>query len=844
MDKNTEINMGEAASAYAKGGYAIFPVHTIRDNKCTCGQAKSCKPAKHPIGSLVPRGVLDATADQSTIKSWWRQVPDANIGIATGKPSNLVVLDVDGEAGEATLADLEKQHGQLPPTWQVKTGKGRHLYFLYPKDVAKVKSVARAKLGVDVRADGGYVLGAPSLHQSGKRYAVVNNAAIADCPTWVVDYANGTPKGSLPPANAGRFALNAFEGKSPPSIIAADPMKDNLSDGIRTQTAAIPFTAQEEARLRSALAYIPPKERDTWRDVGFALQSLGWGDTGYDIWTDWSGSCPEKYDGTDQIKTWESFDRPYDGPRITVATIFYMAAQRGWRDETQTLDFHTDLGNARHLVARHGQNIRYIPEWNKWIIWRDDRWDIDTDGAIMRLAKETVEARFSEAVQLAPGGERDALLKHAIKSQAEARLKAMVSLAESEASVVVAAKMLDADRWLLGVQNGVIELKTGSFRSNRREDLITKFANVVFDPNAQCPEWLKFLDVVMGGDASLQDYLQRVSGYMLTGMVSEEVMFVLYGTGNNGKSTYRETLHALFGDYALAADAGLLTERKKAGGATEEIARLKGRRFVAVNETAENDHLNEARIKFITSQDTITARNLYGHLFDFFPSHKTSLTTNHEPIVRGTDEGIWRRVQLIPFTVTILKSTVEKDFRDRRLMPELPGILNWALAGLAAYLKQGLDPPQTVLASTQDYRNDMDVVGQWIAERCELDPNATIATREAFADYSLWADEEVGWTLKKLTFRRHLSDRGFGAKKGSGGERMIRGLRLKTWLDTGLSIAAPVIGKLDDGKIIRDDGIFDSTDLPKDGDLDGFIQWNKNPTGPTGDNAPEAGPLQ
>ena len=236
----------------------------------------------------------------------------------------------------------------------------------------------------------------------------------------------------------------------------------------------------------------------------------------------------------------------------------------------------------------------------------------------------------------------------------------------------------------------------------------------------------------------------------------------------------------MMGDYALAADAGLLTERKTPGGATEEIARLKGRRFVAVNETAENAHLNEARVKFITSQDTVTARNLYGHLFDFFPSHKTFVTTNHKPIIRGTDEGIWRRVQLIPFTVAIDKSRVEKDFRERRLLPELSGILNWALAGLAAYQQNGLSPPQAVLASTEGYREDMDVVGQWITQRCDLDPSSRLATATAFADYSAWANEEVGWNLGKLTFRRHLSDRGFAALKGAHGQRLIAGLRLKS----------------------------------------------------------------
>ncbi len=472
------------------------------------------------------------------------------------------------------------------------------------------------------------------------------------------------------------------------------------------------------------------------------------------------------------------------------------------------IDFHTDLGNTRRLINRHGRDICYIPEWKKWIIWNAGRWEVDDDGAVMRLAKDTVEAMYSDAMSVSSKEERDALLKHAIKSQAEARLRAMVALAQSEAAVVRSAQKLDADPWLFGVQNGVIDLKTGRFRRARRKDLITKRANVTFDSNAQCLEWLNFLDTVMGHDAALQAYLQRAVGYMLTGSVREEVMFVLHGIGNNGKSTFRETLHALLGNYALAADAALLTERKKAGGATEEIARLKGRRLVAVNETAENDHLNEARIKFITSQDTITARNLYGHLFDFFPSHKTALTTNHKPIVRGTDEGIWRRVQLIPFTVTIPKSEVERDFRERRLMPALLGILNWALAGLADYLKQGLSPPEAVQASTQDYREDMDVVGQWITERCELDSSATCATAEAFADYQQWANEEVGWTLGKLSFRRNLADRGLGAKKGSGGRRMIVGLRLKSSVP-----AAKVIGRHKDGRIILDDELVDPGDI-------------------------------
>jgi putative DNA primase/helicase len=805
-----DMSLRDAAVAFARDGFRVFPAHTIRNGACTCGGAKGCSPGKHPIGGLVPRGVLNASSDPDVVTRWWGEVPDANIGIATGSGSNLVVLDVDGPVGEATLAEIEYTYGSLPPTRQVKTGKGRHLYFRRPTGATKIKSIARKPLGLDVRADGGYVIAPPSIHESGHRYVLDCASELAECPPWVVEYANGQLKidgARVGSGGEGIVNLDAFKNQRPPELLSSlNSQEDSLADGIRANKTPPPFSEAEEARVRSALAVIRADERDVWRDIGFALHSLAWGDQGFKIWSDWSRSCPEKYDEVDQRKTWEGFDRPYHGARITAATIFYKAGQLGWIDEKR--DFHTDLGNARRLVDRHGDNVRFIPEWRKWIVWQKGRWELDMDGAVMRLAKATVEAMYTEALALTKEQDRAALLRHALRSQAEARLKAMVALAETEVVVVVPASKLDADPWVLGVENGVIDLRTGTFRQARREDLITKRANVSFDPTASCPNWLKFLDTVTGSNPDLQAYVRRVVGYTLTGSVGEEVLFVLYGTGSNGKSTFRETLHAILGDYALAADAALLTERKKQGGATEEIARLKGRRLVAVNETAENDHLNEARVKFITSQDTISARNLYGHLFDFFPSHKAFLSTNHKPIVRGTDEGIWRRVQLIPFLVTIAKTAVEKNFRERRLMPEFPGILNWALAGLADYLRQGLNPPKTVLASTEDYRNDMDVIGQWLDECCDQDPSASIPTSLAHADYSRWAQDEVGWTLSKLAFRRNLADRGFGAKKGSGGRRMVQGLRLKSFTCPQPPVGTGVLGKLNDGRSVRADAVL------------------------------------
>ena len=328
-----------------------------------------------------------------------------------------------------------------------------------------------------------------------------------------------------------------------------------------------------------------------------------------------------KFDPDDQEKTWNGFDR-YEGTPVSVATIFQMARECGWQEPLGDVsrastgkELLTDLGNARRLVRRHGADIRYVHAWRKWVVWDGAKWRIDDSGEIERRAKETVEVMHAKAQAIGDEEARKKLRGHALKCQAEARLSAMVRLAESEPEVVLPPHAFDADPWVLGVRNGVIELRTGTFRSARREDYITQYAGVIYNAGADCPTWKKFLDTIMGGDAELVAYLQRVVGYFLTGSVQEEVLFVLWGTGRNGKSTFRETIHALLGSYAISADAGLLVQRQAPGNATPDVARLKGRRLVAINETSQKDHLNETRVKFLTSNDKITARNLYSEPF-------------------------------------------------------------------------------------------------------------------------------------------------------------------------------------------------------------------------------------
>ena len=310
----------------------------------------------------------------------------------------------------------------------------------------------------------------------------------------------------------------------------------------------------------------------------------------------------------------------------------------------------------------------------------------------------------------------------------------------------------------------MINLNTGEFRAASREDYVTKFTGVSYDPDAKCPNWNAFLKKIVTDDELIK-YLGRVVGYTLTGNTVEEVMFVLHGLGANGKSTFRETIFALLGDYAVGADASMLVTNKRAGGATPDLARLNGRRLVTVNETQQNDLLNESRVKFITGHDVITARNLFKEFFDFTPTHKTFLTTNHKPIIRGTDEGIWRRIHLLPFTKTIPAEEREVNFREKMLMPELPEILNWALEGLKDYQKNGLKPPAIVTAATNEYKEDMDLLGRWMEDCCEMDEKSETPTADLHSNYEKWMEHEVGFAMSGIAFGRELANRGFEKKK-------------------------------------------------------------------------------
>lgn len=448
----------------------------------------------------------------------------------------------------------------------------------------------------------------------------------------------------------------------------------------------------------------------------------------------------------------------------------------------------TDLGNARRLVNLHVDDLRYVHAQKAWYVWNEleNYWQRDRNGEIGRRAVATIEHLMREAMALDFSPERTALIQWALSMEALKQINAMITLAQDDARIVAAHDLFDADPLLLGVRNGVIDLRTNEFRNGRREDYISQRCNVVYDPLAQCPRWLEFLEVITAKDRDLIAYKQRVAGVLLAGEAIE-ILFIAHGTGANGKTTELEMVHEILGDYAYACDASLLVNVKNVnrGAASPEIVALKGKRAVFINETQARDRLNEARVKYLTGSDIMQGRDLWERPINWKPTHKPVLRTNYKPRIADMDEGIWRRLHCIPYLVTFAEENRETDFRERVLLPEKAGIFNYMLAGWAEYRDAGrrLNPPPNVCEEKAAYKRAMDHTGRWIDLCCEYVPGCKTALKVIHAAYAAWFKDEIGdyGTVSSSTLAQRLIERNgaFDKRKGKGGVTIFHHLRLQ-----------------------------------------------------------------
>jgi putative DNA primase/helicase len=427
----------------------------------------------------------------------------------------------------------------------------------------------------------------------------------------------------------------------------------------------------------------------------------------------------------------------------------------------------TDIGNAERLADRHGDALRFVPAWKRWVAWDGTRWQRDEANRSRTLAHETVRHILEEALAAETSNERADLSKWAAASESDQGVRAMLNCATGIPALIAEPSRFDADPWLLNVENGTINLRTGNLRAHRREDLLTKRAGVRFDREARCPMWTAFLDTIMLGRADLVAFLQRAIGYALTGDVREQCFFFAYGGGENGKSTFLETVSGLLGEYALTADFSTFAQRKYDAGPRNDIAKLVGARLVTAIEAGEGHRLAEGLVKTLTGGDRVSARRLYEEPFEFWPTCKLFFASNHKPRIAGTDHGIWRRVRLIPFEYGVPPEAKDEELKAK-LASEGPGILNWMLDGLEAWLERGhLEAPEPVRLATEEYRAESDVVGQFLDDRCDVSPGHSVAAGELYADFRVWCDAAGLHRMTAQRFGRELTERGIGFVRGS-----------------------------------------------------------------------------
>ncbi len=480
----------------------------------------------------------------------------------------------------------------------------------------------------------------------------------------------------------------------------------------------------------------------------------------------------------------EKAPSPADNYSITITPsgTAHVEDEKGEEVHLYSLD---DTGNAERMFVNYGNRLRYSYVEKAWYYWDERRWCRDITGTIDRVADDSLDVMQSELEIYKQIDQRDpsqsgqssmekAFQRH-IKTSRSSKAKTAMKK-ELQHKVPIVLNQFDRDKYALNTPSGIIDLKEGCILPHDIEKYITKLTGTGISDN-DCPQWRSFLDTIFCGDREMIRYIQKAIGYSLSGSTSEQCVFFLYGTGRNGKSTFLDTIRAMMGDYAANAQPEtIMVSQKNTGSARSDIARLKGARFVTTVEPNEGMRLDEGLIKQLTGGDPVTARFQYSQEFEFTPEFKIWMATNHKPIIRGTDTGIWRRIHLIPFTAAIPENKVDRNL-PYKLRKELPAVLKWAVDGYALYKSEGLRMPAAVKNAVEDYRREMDVISAFLNACCTVGSGSEQSS-VLYAVYCRWASDNNEYKMSHTRFTTELLK-----KDGISRERKRDGIAI-----TGLNI--------------------------------------------------------
>ncbi|MDA9010220.1 phage/plasmid primase, P4 family [bacterium] len=447
----------------------------------------------------------------------------------------------------------------------------------------------------------------------------------------------------------------------------------------------------------------------------------------------------------------------------------------------------TDTGNMERFVDQHQGYLRSLGTIKTWLVWDGTRWKPSDYAEVFKFALETVESIKTEVEEAEDFLDAQTLQKWSLTSQSEPKMRAMLNMASNHPLLVSKASSFDKQKMKLNCLNGIVDLKTGQLNQRTSDDLHTKVIGTNFNPQAKCPNFDKFIKEVFGSDGELISWIQRAFGYSLTGSAQEQVLFICYGTGANGKSTLLETISKILSDYSTNADFEMfLSNQKSDVRVMEAVGELKGIRLALASEVDASKRFNESLVKRLTGGDTLRGTRLHMGAFQFEPQHKLWFLCNHIPFARDGSHGFWRRIKVIPFAQQFQGASLDSSLPDK-LWAEREGILAWMIRGAVAWAKElqktnattGLGPCKAIDQSIEEYRYDNDLSARFI-EDCLVRDNdfGSIGARELYFAYQRWwSDNSDEDTPSEGIFSRRMEERGLKKTRTKAGV-VYKGVKL------------------------------------------------------------------